>query len=287
MTAMPTILYGRPAQEAIASRLKAKIGDLDAKPALAIVQVGNNPESNSYIKRKIAFGQKIGAQVKHLRFPETVSFSDLKLEIGKLNNDSKINGIIIQLPLPKHLSEQLVTDLITPAKDVDGLTSENQKLLASGKPRFVPATALGILELLRFYKIAVKGKKVCVMGQSILTGSPAAKLLALEGGEVSVLDSATREPKSLTNLADILVVAIGNAKFVEPSYVKPGAVVVDVGFNVNKVTSRDIVTNADLVGDVDFEAVKAVASAITPVPGGVGPMTVAALFENLLSACQI
>jgi len=261
------ILDGRKARDFYMEKMMVKIRRNGFSPYLAIVQVGDNKSSSSYIEQKKKFGEKIGAVVEHIKFQADVSFEELKNKISSLNTDKKVHGIIVQLPLPIHLDKTSVINLILPEKDVDGLTSNS---------KFVPATARGIKSILDFYKIPINGKKVAMLGRSALVGAPTAKLFQNSGAIVTVCHSQTPNTKKITSSSDIIIVAIGKPKFLDESYIgKNFPVVVDVGINSFE---------GKLVGDVDFEKVSSLVSAITPVPGGVGPMTVLSLFENLVEA---
>ncbi len=261
---MIKILNGKVIRDEIILKLKQKVSGLSIKPILAIVQVGDLLESNKYIKAKKTFGEKIGVEVRHIQFSDTISQDEVIVEIQRLNQDEIVKGIIVQLPIPKNLNSLEIIETIDPAKDVDGLT-----LLT----KFTPATARGVMTLLDYYKIEVLNKKVVVMGRSKLVGEPVAKLLSLRGASVETVHSQTENPKEITKTADILIVAIGKAQLIDETYIKPGVVIVDVGINL---------IDDKLVGDVNFEKVKDIASAITPVPGGVGPLTVASLFQNMV-----
>lgn len=263
---MLKILDGKIIRDEIIIKLKNKIESFDSKPTLAIIQIGNLEESNKYIKAKKSFSEKIGAEVRHIQFADTISQDEIIVEIQRLNQDQTVSGIILQLPIPNNLNSLEIIEAIDPRKDVDGLT-----LLT----KFIPATAKGILNLIDYYKIELKDKKVVIMGRSKLVGQPTAKALSSRGVEVSVVHSKTENPKETTRTADILIVAIGKAGLVDETYVSSGQIVIDVGINMQ---------SGKLVGDVDFEKVKNIVSAITPVPGGVGPLTVASLFENLVEA---
>lgn len=263
---MPKILGGKIIRDEIIKKLKSKVEGLKTKPVLAIIQVGDLEESNKYIKAKKSFGEKIGVEVRHIKFESTVLRNTLENEIETLNQDKTVHGIIVQLPLPKNLDAIQTTNLVDSEKDVDGLTENSS---------FMPATARGVLSLLDYYDIDVEWKKVTVMGRSNLVGLPIQMALTERGAEVSVVHSKTDNPKDITKAADILIVAIGKPKLVDDTYVKEGQILIDVGIN-----SKD----GKLVGDVDFDKVKDIVRAITPVPGGVGPLTVASLFQNLLEA---
>jgi methylenetetrahydrofolate dehydrogenase (NADP+)/methenyltetrahydrofolate cyclohydrolase len=267
---IPLLLDGRRAQEQICARLYKAFA---AQPAtLAIVQVGNNTASTAYIKQKIRFGERVGARVVYKKFPADISESDLLFEIDALNRDESVSGIIVQLPLPAHIGKQQIQNAVALAKDVDGL--------ASGSP-FMPATARGVLELLAFFGIAVVGKAAVVFGRSAVAGGAIARARARAGPRVSVVHSQTpsEEAKAVSRASDIIVAAIGKPKLLGSAYFRSDRkqVVVDVGITRGELA---------LVGDVDFEKVAPIVAAISPVPGGVGPMTVAALFENLHDAVK-
>lgn len=270
---MPKILDGRIVRDQIMADLKKKIGESNVVPNLAIIMIGNNPDSEIYVKRKIDFAKKIGANAYTVALPESdpnkITQEMLLAGIEKLNKDKNVHGIIIQAPLPAHLDWFEAIKKVAPEKDVDGMNSD-----------FVPATARGVLTLLNYYKIPVKDKKVVVMGRSRLVGKPIADLMIKNGATVTVVHSQTPEPEKITREADILIVAIGKPELVGAEYVKEGAVVIDVGISM--------VINSDgtkkIFGDIDLDSVSPIVSAISPVPGGVGPMTVASLFQNLVES---
>jgi methylenetetrahydrofolate dehydrogenase (NADP+)/methenyltetrahydrofolate cyclohydrolase len=277
---MPKILDGKVIRDEIVERLKKEVGSFKTVPTLAILQIGDLEESNKYIKAKKTFAEKIGAEVRHIQFSDTISQDEVIVEIQRLNQDEAVQGIILQLPIPKNLNSLEIIETVDPKKDVDGLT-----LLT----KFTPATAKGVMTLLDYYKIEIAGKKVTVMGRSKLVGQPVARILADRGAIVSTVNSQTENPKSITTPADILIVAIGKAQLIDDSYVSSGQIVIDIGINMQNVGLLEEVdvagkTTATLVGDVNFEKVKDIVSAITLVPGGVGPLTVASLFENLVEA---
>jgi methylenetetrahydrofolate dehydrogenase (NADP+) / methenyltetrahydrofolate cyclohydrolase len=261
---MTKILDGRKLSGEIAFELEKKIKNLKAKPKLVIIQVGNLPESNSYIGRKIAFGEKIGAKVEHIKFPNKVREKKLIDAISKCNKDKSVHGIIVQLPLPKYLNPPSILEAVAEEKRVDG-----------GK-YFIPATTRGILTILEKNRIKLIGKKAVVVGRSELVGKPTALALINLGATVTVCHSQTKNLKAETKQAEILVVAVGKPKLIGKNHVRKGQIVIDVGINIAK--------NKKLVGDVDFKSVSKIVKAITPVPGGIGPMTVTSLFENLLKA---
>lgn len=264
---MTKLLLGKPVQEKIIESLQAAASDSASAPCLAIIQVGNNPRSTVYINAKKRFAEKVGAKVRHIHIEESVGQDMVLNFIKDCNEDSEIHGIIVQLPLPEGYSKELILGSISPSKDVDGLTSGS---------KFIPATALAIKHLLDFYEIPVSGKKVVVMGRSDLVGKPTAELLTKAGGVVEVVHSKTDNPQTVTTQADILVVAIGKPEFVGRSYLKEGQIVVDVGIHEASA--------GGLVGDVSRKDAEGLVGALSPVPGGVGPLTVASLFENVFAA---
>ncbi len=284
----PLMLDGRILRDEGIVRLKKIIAASGKKPTLAIIQVGELQESKAYIERKKNFAKSIGAAVRHIKLPVAVTEDELLEIIRELNTDSAVDGIIVQLPIPKNLNRDKIIDAIDLAKDVDGLTSENKKLFESGDPRaVVPAAAKGVLSLLRFYKIPVAGKKVTVIGRSQLVGAPIATLLRREAAYVTVCHRQMTNTAELSRAADILVAAAGSPKLVTKDYVSKGQTVIDVGINsIEGVKFEEEIPKRRLVGDVDFQSVKDIVGAISPVPGGVGPMTVLSLFENLLDACE-
>ncbi len=284
------ILYGKPIAAATeeevrqrADRLAERIG---RRPQLTAVLVGDDPASQVYVRNKENACRRAGIDGNVLRLPADVSQSRLLETVESLNADHAVDGILVQLPLPQHIDEREVLDAIDPLKDVDGFHPLNVGLLAQGRPRFVPCTPLGILELLRTHQIDVAGKHAVVVGRSDIVGKPMALLLvqrksAIPGGPanatVTVCHSRTPNLADITRQADLLVVAVGRPRVVNGDMVKPGSVVIDVG--INRVDGK-------LVGDVDFDSVATVSSAITPVPGGVGRLTVAMLLKNTLAAAE-
>lgn len=272
---MLKILSGNEIRDKRIPELKKIISDFSRPIVLSIIQIGNRLDSNSYIQAKKNFAGKIGIKIKHIQFDEMISEDEVLSYIEKENQDKQINGIILQLPLPKHINTNLVLNFIDPKKDIDGLTNVNQeKLYINDSSGILPATARGIIELLNYYEIEIKDRKVVVIGRSNLVGKPIAQLCKNRGAEVIVCHSQTIDLSIETKKADILIVAIGKAKFINSGHVKEGQIIIDIGI------SR--FSDQTLSGDVDFEAVKDTVSAITPVPGGVGPMTVLSLFENLV-----
>lgn len=263
-------LRGRIAQEV--ARIKADHG---VTPGLAVVLVGEDPASAVYVRSKGRATVEVGMNSYEHRLPAETSQQELLALIARLNADAAVNGILVQLPLPAHLDETAVINAIAPEKDVDGFTVLNAGRLATGQRAMVPCTPLGCLMLLRDRLGCLAGKEALVIGRSNIVGKPMAQLLLADSATVTVAHSRTRDLPALCRRADIVVAAVGRPRFVQGDWIKPGAVVIDVGINR---------TEAGLVGDVDFEAARRVASAITPVPGGVGPMTIACLLANTLTA---
>jgi len=271
-------------QDEIKSRLQASSGR--RPPALALVQVGEDPASAAYVKTKARMCEHCGILSRYVHFPKEVSETTLVETLARLGSDASVDGILLQLPLPAHIDQERAISTIPPEKDVDGFHPENAGLLALGKPRFVPCTPLGIRELFTRYGIETAGKRVAVVGRSIIVGKPLALLLMLKGktGDATVTVCHSRSPNlgEITSSADIVIAAMGKPLFLKASMVKPGAVIVDVG--INRIEDPSANKGYRLVGDVDFDAVAPKASFITPVPGGVGPMTVAMLMSNTMKA---
>jgi methylenetetrahydrofolate dehydrogenase (NADP+)/methenyltetrahydrofolate cyclohydrolase len=271
------LLSGRDASAALLETLKEQVQKLD--PKLVVVQVGNDPASQSYIKQKMKSCEKVGMRSEHKHLPEETSLDNLLQEVHALNADADVTGFIVQLPLPAHLQPHVpeVIRAIHPSKDVDGFGAYNLgKLLLSREfEHLPPATPAGIIALLEHYNIDPAGKNAVVVGRSNIVGKPLALMLLNRDATVSICHSKTPDLAALTRQADLLIAAVGRPKMITADMVKEGAVVIDVGINR---------TEDGLVGDVDFAAVEEKASAITPVPGGVGPMTVAGLIRNCVRA---
>lgn len=291
------ILDGKIVRDEIAQKVKTEISKFKTKPKLVIIQVGDNPESNAYIGQKIKFGERIGAPAELAKFPENTTQTELESKISELNADNSVHGIIIQIPIPNHLDKDKLIDLINWRKDVDGLSAICLKLLSEGNPTgYIPATTKGVLTLLDYYNISVSGKKVIIIGRSFLVGKPTALAMLNRDATVTICHSKTKDLKAETKNADILIVAIGKPNLIGREHVSPNQVVIDVGINVVEPKARPLHQTTTelrpglsseprkLVGDVNFDEVSPIVSAITPVPGGIGPMTVASLFENLLEA---
>jgi len=277
---MSEILSGKVISEQMAGELAKKIIGLKISPKLVIVQVGNNEASNKYIEYKKKFAEKIGVQIVHKKYDEKVDEKTLISDIKKYNTDTSVHGIIVQLPISKNLNKSKVIESIDPKKDVDGLTSSSIKKLFDNEPGFVSATTKGILKILDHKKINLAGKKVVVVGRSSLVGKPTALALMNRNATVTICHSQTKNLEEETKRADILIVAIGKPKMITKKFVSLGQIVIDVGITVELDESKKKV-----VGDVDFENVKNIVQAISLVPGGVGPLTVACLFENVVLAC--
>ncbi len=284
------ILSGKKVAQTVRTRLKKRIADFAARngirPCLATILVGHDPASLSYVGAKQRTCQQLGMLARDIRLPPDVDTNRLVETVRELGRDPRVHGILVQLPLPPHVAPATVIRAIPPGKDVDGFHPENVGLLWSGRPRFVPCTPAGILELLRFYEVPVSGRHVVVVGRSDIVGKPLAGLLLQRGTDatVTVCHSKTTDLAAHTRRADILVAAMGRPKALDASFVRPGAIVVDVG--VNRIGTTDS-GKARLCGDVDAESVREVASALTPVPGGVGPMTITMLMANTLRAAEL
>lgn len=284
------VLDGKKLASDIKNELKEQVAEIIKKggkpPHLAAVLVGNNPASQSYVANKIKFCEEVGFLSTTIREPEDITQEELLKKIYELNNDDKIDGYIVQLPLPRNIDEMVINLAIDYKKDVDGFHPMNFGRMAQGLDAYLPATPLGILEMIKRYNIETQGKKVVVIGRSNIVGSPISILLSRKAypGDctVTVVHSRTKNLAAETKQADILVAAIGIPKFVKKDMVKPNAVVIDVG--INRIETEK--GKFRLVGDVDFDEVKDMCSYITPVPGGVGPMTVAALMINTLRAAR-
>lgn len=297
---MAKILDGKIIRDKIAGELKAKIQNLLPAPRLVIIQVGDNPESNTYIAQKIKFGERIGANVKLVKLPEDVTEKTFQFQISTFNSERSVHGIIVQMPIAKNLDKDSIIEMIDSEKDVDGQTAVNiKKLIENDQAGFVPATTKGILTMLEYYKIPVSGKHVVVIGRSSLVGKPTALALLNKDATVTICHSKTKDLANVTKSADILIVAAGNPRLITQDYVSPNQTVIDVGINVLPSSRSDLETTErsdllkrpeseptgrKLIGDVDFESVSIIVKAISPVPGGIGPLTVASLFENLLDA---
>jgi methylenetetrahydrofolate dehydrogenase (NADP+)/methenyltetrahydrofolate cyclohydrolase len=285
---MPAVLLdgkqlARTMQAEIASEAAAFSRAKGVKPGLAAVLVGDNPASHQYVRNKRRACEKVGLESWLHELPATTSQAELLDLVARLNTDPRVHGILVQLPLPAHISEAAIVDAVSPLKDVDGFGPENLGLLAAGRPRYLACTPHGIQQLLVRNAINLAGAHVVIVGRSNIVGKPLALILMQKAAgadaTVTVCHSRSRDLAALTRSADVIVVAIGRARFLQADMVKPGAVVVDVGTN--------LLADGTWVGDVDFAAVREVASAISPVPGGVGPMTITMLLYNTLQAARL
>jgi methylenetetrahydrofolate dehydrogenase (NADP+)/methenyltetrahydrofolate cyclohydrolase len=281
---MTQILDGKLLAQTMQAEIAARVADFtkkyDLRPGLAAVLVGDDPASQVYVRSKRKACDKVGMQSWQHQLPATTTQDELLRLIEQLNCDPQVSGILVQLPLPKTIDESTIIQAVAPLKDVDGFGPENLGLLTTGHPRFLPCTPFGVQKILVRHQIRIDGQHVVIVGRSNIVGKPLALILMQKGSEanatVTVCHSRTRDIAELTRQADIIVMAIGQAHFLKKDMVRPGAVVIDVGINRT--------ADGKLVGDVDFDAVKEVASAITPVPGGVGPMTITMLLHNTLEA---
>jgi methylenetetrahydrofolate dehydrogenase (NADP+)/methenyltetrahydrofolate cyclohydrolase len=248
------------------------------RPGLAVIRVGSHPASSVYVRNKIKACSEAGVQSQDIQLPDTADESTLLGQIGILNRDPRIHGILVQLPLPAGFVAERVFEAISPLKDVDGFHPTNVGLLAIGHPRFVPCTPLGVMALLEHERVDPEGLHAVVVGRSNIVGKPMALLLLQKGATVTICNSKTPDLGSMTRQAEILVVAAGKPKLITAGMVRPGAVVIDVGINR--------LADGKLAGDVDFQSLSGTAAGITPVPGGVGPMTITMLLENTIASAE-
>lgn len=274
------IIDGKVIAANIKENLKQELQDIETrysrKPKLVVILVGSNQASQTYVRNKEKACAYVGMDSTVIRLEETITQGQLLEEISKLNRDNGVDGILVQLPLPKHIHSEDVLKAIEPRKDVDGFHPQNVAQLFLGQHSLVPCTPKGMMALLEAIGYDIKGKEVVVIGRSNIVGKPVALLCLQNDATVTIAHSKTENLKEVCKRADVLIAAIGKAKFFNHEYIKPGAVVLDVGMN------RD--ENNKLCGDIDFEDVKEIVSAITPVPGGVGPMTITMLIKNTLEA---
>ncbi|HLS67358.1 MAG TPA: bifunctional methylenetetrahydrofolate dehydrogenase/methenyltetrahydrofolate cyclohydrolase FolD [Pseudogracilibacillus sp.] len=275
-----TIIKGTEVAQLLRHELKEEVNELKEiglTPHLKVILVGEDPASISYVTGKEKAAKEVGISSEVIRLPENTTEASLLKKIHELNADEKVHGILVQLPLPEHIDEQLVIEAISPNKDVDGFHPINIGRMMTNKQTFLPCTPYGIIEMLKSKQIELIGKHAVVIGRSNIVGKPMGQLLLNEDATVTYCHSKTKNMKEITRQADILIVAVGIAEFIDASYVKEGAVVIDVGVNR---------TEKGLVGDVLFDDVKEVASYITPVPKGVGPMTITMLLVNTVQATK-
>ena len=269
------IIDGKKTAAELREELKKKVTELESKynaiPGLTVILIGEDPPSKIYVKNKEKSAKEVGINSEVIRYPEAVEEKVLLNKIQELNNDKKVSGILVQLPLPKHIDKRKVIETILPGKDVDGFHPMNVGNLSSGYNSSIPCTPLGCYLLLKRIEKNLSGKHAVMIGRSNLNGKPMTQLLLKENCTVTIAHSKTKDLKAECNRADIIIAAVGRPKLVKGDWVKKGAIVIDVGINK---------TDSGLVGDVDFDEVSKVAKAITPVPGGVGPMTIACLLSN-------
>ncbi len=271
------IIDGKRIASQVEQEVREALAKLPFKPGLVAVRVGNDPASEIYVRNKARKAKELGLAGAELVFDAAMRESDLLAEVDSLNNDDNIDCILVQLPLPQQIDPKKVIDAIDPAKDVDGFHPINVGLLHLGRPILVPCTPAGVLRLIASTGTVVAGKRAVVIGRSDIVGKPVAALLLRENATVTICHSRTRDLPDVVREADIVVAAIGKPRFVSAEMVKPGAIVIDVG--INRLDGK-------LAGDVDFDRVREVAAWITPVPGGVGPMTIAMLMKNTVIAAE-
>lgn len=285
---MPQIIDGKRISQEIKDELKEKVAALKEQGiegTLAVIQVGNDPASSVYVNNKKKACEYIGIGSLAYELPEETTEEELLALIEKLNNNTKVNGILVQLPVPKHIDEEKIINTISPDKDVDGFHPENVGNLVTGGKSFVSCTPAGIIQLLKRSNVAIEGKNCVVIGRSNIVGKPMALLMLRENATVTIAHSKTQNLKEICKQADILIVAIGKPRFITADYVKEGAVVIDVGIHREpKEVEGKVVSK--LCGDVNYEEVAEHTSAITPVPGGVGPMTIAMLMNNCVESMK-
>ncbi|EHQ9053332.1 bifunctional methylenetetrahydrofolate dehydrogenase/methenyltetrahydrofolate cyclohydrolase [Enterococcus faecalis] len=278
---MSTVINGRELADQMQAEIQKdveKMTQQGIQPGLVVLLVGENPASQTYVRNKERAAAKIGILSKVEKLPETISEEELLAEIDKYNQDSRFHGILVQLPLPKHIDEEKILLAIDPKKDVDGFHPMNLGRLFVGKPEMIPCTPYGIMKMFEAYDIDLTGKRAVVIGRSNIVGKPMAQLLLMKNATVTIAHSKTEHLAEVAKEADILVVAIGRGHFVTKEFVKPGAVVIDVGMNRNQ--------EGKLIGDVAFDEVSEIASYITPVPKGVGPMTITMLMYQTVEASK-
>lgn len=278
---MANLIDGKLISTQIKDELKEEVAQLKEKGiegCLAVIQVGSDPASSVYVRNKKRACEYIGIRSLSYELPEETTEAELLELIAKLNADKSVNGILCQLPLPKHIDEDKIIDAIAPEKDVDGFSPQSVGAMVIGKPGFLPCTPAGVIQLLKRSNIDIEGKNCVVVGRSNIVGKPMAMLMLRENATVTICHSRTKDLKAVCSQADILIVAIGKPLYIDSSYVKDGAVVIDVGIH------RD--ENNKLCGDVNFEDVAPKTSYITPVPGGVGPMTIAMLMSNCVESMK-
>ena len=292
MTTINKIIDGKMYAEKLLGEIhplsKGFLDNFNRKPCLTVILVGDNPASKIYVKNKILIAKKIGIESKEVLLGSDVTEDELIHHISILNKDENVDGILVQLPLPKHISEKKIINIICPSKDVDGFHPKNFGKLFMGDPKFIPCTPLGCLYMLKHEIEDIKGKNAVIIGRSNIVGKPMASLLLSSDCSVTITHSKSKNIEEHARKADILIVAVGIPEMIDEKFIKPGAVVIDVGINRSVSKTNDNSGNKGiLVGDVKFEKVLKIAKKITPVPGGVGPMTIACLMHNTVKAAYI
>ena len=272
------VLDGKKVRDHIFEALSKEIKKIDKSLGLAVIQIGNDPASSIYIKEKEKMTKKLGINFYHHKLDSNIKEEDILSLIDKLNKDNQIDGILVQMPIPSHLDSNIIQNRILPEKDVDGLTDINAGRLLHNRNTLIPCTPLGITTILDYYSIDIEGKNIVILGRSNLVGKPLANHLINRNATVTLCHSKTKNLKEITKTADILIVAIGKAKYITKDMVKENSIIIDVG--INRVDNK-------LYGDVDYENVSELTSHITPVPGGIGPMTIASLGTNIVKAYHL
>lgn len=292
MTIINKIIDGKMYAEKLLKEIhplsKEFLHNFNRKPCLTVILVGDNPASKIYVKNKILVAKKIDIETREILLSSDITEDELIKHISILNKDQNVDGILVQLPLPKHISEKKIINLISPLKDVDGFHPKNFGKLFMGDPKFIPCTPLGCLYMLKQEIEDIKGKNAVIIGRSNIVGKPMASLLLSSDCSVTITHSKSKNIEEYTRKADILIVAVGIPEMIDEKFIKPGAIVIDVGINRLESKNNDNSSNKGvLVGDVKFEKVLKIAKKITPVPGGVGPMTIACLMHNTVKAAYI
>ena len=276
------LVDGKLVSQVLRDKMKCRVDamlDCGVKPGLAVILIGENAASQVYVRNKVAACDSIGIQSTEIRLPVDVPERVVLENLVQLNNDPTVNGILVQLPLPAHINENKILETISPEKDVDGFHKVNVGAMVTGNAKFYPCTPHGIMMLLDFYGIPIEGQHAVVIGRSNIVGKPMALMLLEKGATVSICTSKTADLSMFTRQADIVVVAVGKPNMLEASMIKKGAAVIDVGINR--------LENGSLVGDVDYQSALTVAGFLTPVPGGVGPMTITMLLENTIRSSEM
>ena len=292
MTIIDKIIDGKMYAEKLLKEIhplsKEFLHNFNRKPCLTVILVGDNPASKIYVKNKILVAKKIDIETREILLSSDITEDELIKHISILNKDQNVDGILVQLPLPKHISEKRIINLISPLKDVDGFHPKNFGKLFMGDPKFIPCTPLGCLYMLKQEIEDIKGKNAVIIGRSNIVGKPMASLLLSSDCSVTITHSKSKNIEEHTRKADILIVAVGIPEMIDEKFIKPGAIVIDVGINRLETKNNDNSSNKGvLVGDVKFEKVLKIAKKITPVPGGVGPMTIACLMHNTVKAAYV